>query len=68
VNVKDGIIEIADVDINDGTPLLDIKPYVPEFDSYPESRAGWLSRSELLQRKADDRFSAGSVRPNTSRD
>ncbi|MDD5143539.1 tRNA (N6-threonylcarbamoyladenosine(37)-N6)-methyltransferase TrmO [Methanoregula sp.] len=35
-------LEIEDVDILDGTPLLDIKPYVPAFDSYCEAKAGWF--------------------------
>jgi len=35
-------LEIEGVDVLDGTPLLDIKPYVPDFDIYPgEIRAGW---------------------------
>jgi tRNA (Thr-GGU) A37 N-methylase len=33
---------IEDVDILEGTPLLDLKPYVPAFDSYPDSSSGWL--------------------------
>lgn len=33
---------IDDVDILDGTPLLDIKPYVPAFDCFPDSDAGWF--------------------------
>jgi tRNA-Thr(GGU) m(6)t(6)A37 methyltransferase TsaA len=38
----DGLtLRFAGVDMLDGTPLLDIKPYVPEFDSFPASRAGW---------------------------
>jgi tRNA-Thr(GGU) m(6)t(6)A37 methyltransferase TsaA len=49
-------LEVADVDIIDGTPLLDIKPYVPEFDSYPASRAGWFDASQIRRRLADDRF------------
>ena len=35
-------LDIEDVDILDGTPLLDIKPYVPAFDAYPDATAGWL--------------------------
>ncbi len=35
-------IIIADADILDGTPLLDIKPYIPYMDSFPSSRAGWV--------------------------
>ena len=35
-------LAIEDVDILDGTPLLDIKPYVPAFDAYPDAASGWL--------------------------
>ena len=34
-------LEIEGVDMLDGTPLLDIKPYVPEFDVRPATRVGW---------------------------
>jgi tRNA-Thr(GGU) m(6)t(6)A37 methyltransferase TsaA len=37
----DHIIDIEGVDVLDGTPLLDIKPYVPEFDLRTETRTGW---------------------------
>jgi len=33
---------IRDLDIVDGTPLLDIKPYVPEFDGRTVDKIGWL--------------------------
>lgn len=56
----DGVrITIGEADVLDGTPLLDIKPYVPRFDSYPAARAGWLDLPEAKKRKgvvADDRF------------
>ena len=29
-------------DLVDGTPIFDIKPYIPAFDSFPDERAGWL--------------------------
>jgi tRNA-Thr(GGU) m(6)t(6)A37 methyltransferase TsaA len=35
------VLEIAGVDVLDGTPLLDVKPYVPEFDIKAEVQAGW---------------------------
>lgn len=35
-------LEVSGVDMLDGTPLLDIKPYVPKFDSVPEATSGWL--------------------------
>ncbi len=34
---------IADTDLLDGTPVLDIKPYVPYADAFPDSVAGWLT-------------------------
>ena len=45
---QDNVLEIKGVDVLDGTPLLDIKPYVPEFDMRAPARSGWLEhrRSE----------------------
>ena len=37
-------LEIEGVDVLDGTPLLDVKPYVPEFDVRAEVRTGWYKR------------------------
>jgi len=56
--VEGGILHIRNVDILDGTPLLDIKPYVPEFDSPKQIRTGWLeqARKTVDKRKSDDRF------------
>jgi tRNA-Thr(GGU) m(6)t(6)A37 methyltransferase TsaA len=39
---KDGII-VAGADLVDGTPILDIKPYLPEVEAIPEARTGWTS-------------------------
>ena len=49
-------LHVADLDVLDGTPLLDIKPYVPEFDAHPRSRAGWLDTCDGDRRVADGRF------------
>lgn len=38
---QDNFLTIEGVDVLDGTPLLDIKPYVPEFDVRSETRLGW---------------------------
>jgi tRNA-Thr(GGU) m(6)t(6)A37 methyltransferase TsaA len=43
VKVEGEKLYIRNVDIVDGTPLLDIKPYVPEFDSQEAEKIGWLS-------------------------
>ncbi len=39
-----GTLEVEDVDVLDGTPLLDIKPYVGRFDRRDDARCGWLDR------------------------
>ena len=51
-------LDVSGVDMLDGTPLLDLKPYVPEFDRVPDVRLGWLSEvaKESEQKSADDRF------------
>jgi tRNA-Thr(GGU) m(6)t(6)A37 methyltransferase TsaA len=56
--IENGNLHIQNVDILDGTPLLDIKPHVPEFDSHAEVRTGWLeqARKTIENRKSDDRF------------
>jgi len=45
VKIKGNMVYIKDVDIVDGTPLLDIKPYVPEFDLREVNRIGWLEKN-----------------------
>lgn len=42
VRVEGLVVHVEDVDVLDGTPVLDIKPYVPWTDAIPEARAGWL--------------------------
>jgi len=42
VDSVNGIIEVIGLDLLDGTPILDIKPYVPAFDAFPDARAGWM--------------------------
>ena len=56
--IEDGVLHISNVDILDGTPLLDIKPYVPEFDVYEKVRTGWLEKKSktIKGRKSDNRF------------
>lgn len=56
VKVEGCNLFIEDVDIVDGTPLLDIKPYVPEFDDIKVERIGWLSQKagKVYEAKADE--------------
>ena len=58
VRVDGHTLHIEDVDVVDGTPLLDIKPYVPEFDVRPAERIGWFSgKADLVKEaRADERF------------
>lgn len=58
VRVEGGILHIRNVDILDATPLLDIKPYVPEFDAPANVRTGWLEKAKetAAERKSDGRF------------
>ncbi|OGO68613.1 MAG: tRNA (N6-threonylcarbamoyladenosine(37)-N6)-methyltransferase TrmO [Chloroflexi bacterium RBG_19FT_COMBO_62_14] len=41
------VLEIEGVDVLDGTPLLDIKPYIPEFDIRANVRAGWYDQRSV---------------------
>ncbi len=50
------ILHVADLDVLDGTPLIDVKPYVPAFDAHAASRAGWLDDTTEDRRVADGRF------------
>ena len=51
-------LHLAKVDVLDGTPLLDIKPYVPEFDESKGVRIGWLEGviGNVRSTMSDDRF------------
>jgi tRNA (Thr-GGU) A37 N-methylase len=40
------VLRVSGIDVLDGTPLLDIKPYVPRFDSFPEASEGWFAGKE----------------------
>jgi len=58
VKIKGNMVYIKDVDIVDGTPLLDIKPYVPEFDLREVNKIGWLEKNiyKLPSSRDDGRF------------
>lgn len=52
-------LHVAELDLIDGTPVLDLKPYAAAFDSYPEGRQGWLEGRSTGAARADDRFGGG---------
>ncbi len=58
IRIKGRTLAVEGIDVLDGTPLLDIKPYVPAFDRPKSARAGWLAgaQARARSRKADNRF------------
>lgn len=56
LRVEKNQLFVADVDMLDGTPLLDIKPYVPAFDHFNVMRVGWYAERSPAGVVADDRF------------
>jgi tRNA (Thr-GGU) A37 N-methylase len=63
VKVEGTRLHVTGLDILDGTPVLDIKPYVPEFDSITVERIGWLKdQIHNVQDTRDD----GRLRSNVS--
>ena len=58
VKVDGNMLHIKDVDMVDGTPLLDIKPYVPQFDTRKVEKIGWLEKrvNKLSKARDDGRF------------
>jgi tRNA (adenine37-N6)-methyltransferase len=58
IRVEGAVLHIEDVDMVDGTTLLDIKPYVPLFDAATDVRTGWFAdRADgVFTARADGRF------------
>ncbi len=58
LRLEENVLHVQDVDIIEGTPLLDIKPYVPEFDVRDVEKIGWLEKNvqKVVSVKDDGRF------------
>ena len=58
LRIEGNLLYVKDVDVVDGTPLLDMKPYVPEFDARHADRIGWLKENlqQLPILRDDGRF------------
>ena len=56
--MEGNLLQIADIDVFHGTPALDVKPCVPEFDERSDVRVGWLTRANdrVRTERSDDRF------------
>ena len=60
VGIQGNILQVRELDILEGTPLLDIKPYAPWFDHFPAKVPDWMEKAWAgpKVKVADDRFSA----------
>jgi tRNA-Thr(GGU) m(6)t(6)A37 methyltransferase TsaA len=59
VSVTDNTVTIKGIDVLDGTPLLDIKPYIENFDKIDGPvKSGWMKSSlqEVINKRSDGRF------------
>ncbi len=56
LEVRQNVLHVDGVDMLDGTPLLDIKPYIPAFDALEAKRVGWLAEAPRQTAVADGRF------------
>jgi len=58
IHRDNSILSVQNIDILNGTPLLDIKPYVPEFDQYPADRIGWFAQASgsAREKRSNNRF------------
>lgn len=57
VNLEGNVLILDQLDMLDGTPLLDIKPFVPDFDLYENVKTGWLANKNAGSKNSDGRFS-----------
>ena len=62
VAVEGRSLRIRGMDLLDGTPVLDIKPYVPYADAFPEAKAGWIDQ---VNAASGHRSAPGPRRPRT---
>ncbi|MBL8028696.1 MAG: tRNA (N6-threonylcarbamoyladenosine(37)-N6)-methyltransferase TrmO [Fibrobacteres bacterium] len=51
VSIESNIITVSEHDLLDGTPILDIKPYLPYADSFPDARSGWVDEAKSIEKR-----------------
>lgn len=56
--IKNNRLFVRNIDILDGSPVLDIKPYIPQFDIFEDAKSGWFTRDQktIEDKKDDGRF------------
>ena len=55
IEIVDGapVVHVLAADLRDGTPIFDIKPYIPFADSHPEATGGWIDRAQWQELEVD---------------
>ena len=61
LGISGNVFQVEGLDILDGTPLLDLKPYIPAFDAFEAERIGWCENAKGGSVAADGRFAAGEA-------
>lgn len=58
MKIEENVLRVQDVDIVDGAPLLDVKPYVPQMDARKTEKIGWMEGKveRISQLRDDGRF------------
>jgi tRNA-Thr(GGU) m(6)t(6)A37 methyltransferase TsaA len=58
MRIEKNLIHVDRVDVLNGTPLIDLKPYIPAFEEIEDARIGWLenARDRIRSRNSDARF------------
>ncbi len=58
VQIEENFVYIENIDVLNRTPLLDIKPYIPEFEGINKIHVGWIKKAkgEVIKKKSDGRF------------
>jgi len=49
INVQKLELQVESIDLIDGTPIIDIKPYIKQYDSIPSAKCGWVDTIQLLE-------------------
>jgi tRNA-Thr(GGU) m(6)t(6)A37 methyltransferase TsaA len=49
VSIEGRVLRVHGIDLLDGTPILDIKPYIPYADAFPDARAGWVDEVDAME-------------------
>lgn len=52
-SIHDGVLEVGPLDLTDGTPILDVKPYLRTVDAHPDSNLGWLEAVQELENQPE---------------